>query len=128
MYNNMYPQYGLPMQPTQYAQRFNQYSQPKSYDNLIRVTGIEGARAYQMPPNSTAVLFDGSQDIMYVKTTDGAGFPSIRQFLFTPMQDKPKAQFSSDLYVTRKQFEELKEMIQNGKQPIRKSAKQDSAE
>lgn len=40
---------------------------------LIRVTGMEGAKAYQMPPNSVVPLFDADNDIMYVKSTDGAG-------------------------------------------------------
>lgn len=39
---------------------------------LTRVTGLEGAKAYQMPPNSTVALFDNNDDLMYIKTTDGA--------------------------------------------------------
>ena len=45
---------------------------------LIRVTGMDGAKAYQMPPNSVVPLFDADNDIMYIKSTDGAGFrPSV---------------------------------------------------
>lgn len=40
---------------------------------LIRVTGMDGAKAYQMPPNSVVPLFDADNDIMYVKSTDGDG-------------------------------------------------------
>lgn len=43
------------------AYSFQSYS-----NNLIRVTGLEGARAYQMQPNSTAALFDANEDLMYV--------------------------------------------------------------
>ena len=39
---------------------------------LTRVTGLEGAKAYQMPANSTVALFDNNDDLMYIKTTDGA--------------------------------------------------------
>lgn len=66
-----------------YYQQFNlaqPYSNPAN--QLIRVTGLEGAKAYQMSPNSTVALFDNNEDIMYVKTTDGAGFPTIRTFKF----------------------------------------------
>ena len=45
--------------------------------SLIRVNGIDGAKAYQMPANSTVALFDSNEDVMYVKSTDGAGFRSI---------------------------------------------------
>lgn len=32
-------------------------------------------------------LFDADNDIMYVKSTDGAGFPAIRAFAFRPIED-----------------------------------------
>lgn len=61
-------------------QPFNQYQMNKQ--ELIKVNGIDGARAYQMPPNSTTALFDGNNDLMYIKTTDGAGFGTVRTFRF----------------------------------------------
>lgn len=66
--------YGFPSYP--------QYGPVGQRQELIRVNGLEGARAYQMPPNSVAALFDANQDLMYIKATDGAGFPSIRVFSF----------------------------------------------
>lgn len=110
--------------PGQYMDRLQQAQQPARPMELIRVTGMEGAKAYQMPANSTVALFDGGQDIFYVKTTDGAGFPTIRAFSFAPYE--PAAQPQTE-YVTRAEFEKLKEEIVNGKQPVRKSAKSDAA-
>lgn len=98
------------------AQMQTQPQQPPR-DGLIRVTGMEGARAYQMPPNSAVALFDGGQDIFYVKTTDGAGFPTIRAYAFTPLQDQAAAPAGD--YVTRAEFNALKEMIEHGQQPVR---------
>lgn len=94
-------------------------TQPQPIKGLIRVTGIEGARAYQMPPDSVMPLFDADTDVMYVKTTDGAGFPTIRSFRFTPIEDAPQPEAVD--YVTRKEFEELQEQIKelvNAKQPV----------
>lgn len=68
---------------------------------LIRVTGMDGAKAYQMPPNSVVPLFDADNDIMYVKSTDGAGFPTIRAFAFQPIEN-PTPQ--TQQYVTREEF------------------------
>ena len=94
-----------------------QQTQPQQpRDGLIRVTGMDGARAYQMPPNSAVALFDGGQDVFYVKTTDGAGFPTIRAYSFQPME-QAQAMGASE-YVTRAEFEQLKEMIVHGKQPV----------
>lgn len=91
---------------------------------IIRVTGIDGAKAYQLGPNSTIALFDQNEDIFYVKSTDGAGFPTIKTFAFTPLQP----QSDKDQFVTRKEFEQLKELLLNGKQSIRKQSKQESTE
>lgn len=81
---------------------------------LIRVTGMDGAKAYQMPPNSVVPLFDADNDIMYVKSTDGAGFPTIRAFAFQPVEDKPEP---AQQYVTRDEFDaamkHLREAIDN---------------
>lgn len=101
----------------QMAQRYQTPFQPQE---LIRVTGVDGAKAYQMPPNSVVPLFDNDNDIMYIKSTDGAGFPTIKSFRFIPYettQPRPNTE-----YVTREEFEKLKEMIENGKQLISKTA------
>lgn len=47
---------------------------------------MDGAKAYQMLPNSVVPLFDADNNIMYVKSTDGAGFPTIRAFAFQPVE------------------------------------------
>lgn len=73
---------------------------------LIRVTGMDGAKAYQMPPNSVVPLFDADNDVMYVKSTDGAGFPTIRAFAFQPIEN-PTPQ-------TLEQSSKLGATVQNG--------------
>ena len=95
--------------------------QQEQAQNLIRVNGIDGAKAYQMLANSTVALFDSNEDIMYVKSTDGAGFPSIRTFEFT---EKVNVEGKSpDVeYISREEFEEFKkELMNNGKQSISRS-------
>lgn len=44
-----------------YGQPCPQYQEPRQ--QLVKVTGMEGARAYQMPPNSVAPLFDANEGI-----------------------------------------------------------------
>ena len=89
--------------------------------NLIRVNGIDGAKAYQMNANSTVALFDSNEDIMYIKNTDGAGFPSIRMFKFEEVNEITNNEEKQD-YISRKEFEEFKkELMNNGKQSISRS-------
>lgn len=89
--------------------------------NLIRVNGLDGAKAYQMSANSTVALFDNNEDILYVKTTDGAGFPSVRSFKFVELTQETKQVEKVD-YISREEFEEFKkELMNNGKQSIQRS-------
>jgi hypothetical protein len=93
---------------------------PQTPTTLTRVTGIDGAKAYQMTPNSTVALFDSNEDIMYIKTTDGAGFPTIRTFAFNEVVANNSVPENVD-YVTRDEFNKLKEELLNGKQSISRS-------
>lgn len=122
MFQNPYASL-MPQQNQYYnPQMNNQQIYPQiQTQNLIRVNGIEGAKAYQMSANSIVSLFDANDDIMYIKSTDGAGFPSIRTFSFTEVkeQDKPAQQVD---YISREEFEEFKkELMNNGKQSISRS-------
>ena len=88
MFQNPYA--NLLAQSQYYSQMNNQQIFPQEQtQNLIRVNGIDGAKTYQMPANSTVALFDSNEDIMYIKTTDGAGFPSIRTFNFVENITQP---------------------------------------
>lgn len=85
---------------------YQTYQQPLRQDNnLVRVTGLDGAKAYQMPPNSTVALFDGGEDLMYIKSTDGAGFPTIKTFKFEAVEVQHEAQGE---FISRTEFEKYK--------------------
>lgn len=125
IYGNPYPQ-RYPQQttmPTYYQPTMaaipQQQTQP---EGLIRVTGVEGARAYPVAPNSTVPLFDADRDVLYVKSADAGGFPTIRAFSFSPLQDAPQQQPE---YVTRQEFEELRALITAKKSKVTQEKKED---
>ena len=122
MFQNPYASL-MPQQNQYYNPQMNNqqiYPQVQT-QNLIRVNGIEGAKAYQMSANSIVSLFDANEDIMYIKSTDGAGFPSIRTFSFTEVKEENKPAQKVD-YISREEFEEFKkELMNNGKQSISRS-------
>lgn len=92
---------------------------------LLRVSGINGAKAFQMNPNEVVALFDEGDDILYVKSTDSAGFPTIRRFRFAEEAETPAPAPPPAEYVTRKEFDELKGMVMAyGKQPVSESPAQ----
>lgn len=117
-------------QMQQYQQQFNPYQmrgaqQCNRPGEIIKVNGIPGAQAYQMGPNEAAALFDANEDYFYIKTTDGAGFATLRRFKFTPCQEDEGA--GAPEYITRAEFDELKEVVLNGKQHIRSKQTADTA-
>nr|DAH45762.1 MAG TPA: hypothetical protein [Caudoviricetes sp.] len=53
---------------------------------VTRVSGQNGAQAYALPPNSSALLLDDTAPIVWLKTTDGAGYPTLTPYDIVPHQ------------------------------------------
>lgn len=106
------PSYSQMISP--YQARLDSMQAQQQQQGLIRVTGIEGARAYQMGPNSSVPLFDANDDIFFVKSTDGAGFPTIKAFRFAPVE--ATAMPATNDFITREEFEKFKEAVLNVQQ------------
>lgn len=120
-YQQPYGQYPAPRFPQPMQGYMQQPMQQPMPSNVIRVTGIEGAKTFPVAPNSQVVLFDDNRDVFYFKSTDSGGYPTLQACSFSLLrEDAPPAPD----YVTREEFNQLKELIENGKQPVRKAAKQ----
>lgn len=123
MYGNQF----APFQP--YGMQFQQQMQQRPLminqapRDLIRVTGMDGAKAYQMPANSREALFDDTDDVVIIKITDGAGFPSYKRARLVWEDEQQKALPNAADFVTRQEFDELKELIMRAQQPVRKQRK-----
>ncbi len=74
------------------------------------VQGIEGAKAFQLPPNSNTVLLDSENDgLFYIKICDNIGMCSLRKFRYQEIIDEPQPQ--PNQYITRNELMAiLKEM------------------
>jgi hypothetical protein len=58
-----------------------------SINNIVWVQGIEGARSWQLTPNSTIILLDNEvEGRMYIKVSDNIGMSSLRVFNFVEEQ------------------------------------------
>ena len=88
--------------------------------SLTRVNGLEGAKAFQVMPRETVALFDGNDDIFYIKSADDGGFPTIKAYRFSEIDltgTKP-----TNEYVTKSEFEELRNEVKKyAEQSIQKS-------
>lgn len=65
------------------------YRQAPPVMQVTRVNGEGGARAFSMGPNSSALLLDESGVIVWLVTTDGAGYKSVSPYDITPHQAAP---------------------------------------
>lgn len=118
LYGNPYPMgYRQPTAPAQYSYTpMAPIPQQQTAPGLIQVTGLEGAKAYPMYPNTEVALFDGNRDVFYIKRTDAGGYPTIAAYEFKPLQEA--APQPTPEYVTRQEFEAWKEAMSNGKQSV----------
>ena len=62
---------------------------------VVRVNGENGARAYQLGANSSALLLDESGLMVWLVTSDGAGYKSVTAYDITPHQAAPAPDFGS---------------------------------
>ena len=108
-----YPQINPYMTPT--------YPQPKINNGINWVQGIEGAKAYQLSPNSQTILLDSEQNRMFIKISDNIGMCSLRVFDINeitgnPTQNTVIPQPDMSQYVTKQELAEtLKDYIGGGK-------------
>ena len=53
---------------------------------VTRVNGRNGADAFRMAPNSSILLMDENDPIVWLKQTDGAGYATVTPYTVTPYQ------------------------------------------
>ena len=75
---------------TPYTQ--NTVQQPQQ---VVRVNGQNGAQAYTIGPNSSALLLDESGTLVWLITTDGAGYKTVSAYDITPHQAAPAPDFGA---------------------------------
>lgn len=128
--------YGLPVNyqtPMVYQPQYPQMQQTvsntpitsnQSSTGIIWVQGEAGAKAYPVAPGNSMLLMDSESECFYIKSTDASGVPMpLRSFTYTEVvqtqpQEEPKVDTSQ--YVTRSEFEELKQMLQERRSMSRK--------
>lgn len=59
-------------------------------NQVVRVTGEAGARAYQMMPNSSALLLDETAPLVWLVQTDGAGYKTLSPYTITIYKPEPE--------------------------------------
>ena len=89
--------YGFPAtyQPMYYQQPQQQNQQ----NGIIWVSGEAGAKAYLVAPNNTVQLWDSEAQVIYLKSADASGMPSIKVLDYT-IRDSAKIPSNTPSIVT----------------------------
>lgn len=85
------PLYNPMLNPYMNAARHYQQQQRQE---VVKVNGENGARAYPLGANSSALLLDESGVIVWLVTTDGAGYKSVAPFDISPHEQAAAPDFA----------------------------------
>lgn len=77
----------------QYQQQPQTPVQPPT--QVVRVNGENGARSFQMGANSSALLLDESGLMVWLVTSDGAGYKTVSPYDIVPHKAEPQPDYSS---------------------------------
>lgn len=53
---------------------------------VVRINGQNGAQAYQLAPNSSALLLDVSAPLVWLVQSDGAGYKTCTPYTIAPYE------------------------------------------
>lgn len=118
-FNNPFANVQNNQQPYQQQQPQMQNPQPtmQMQSNIEYVNGIEGAKAFILPPNTQKLLLDSDNPFFYIKTTDLQGKPTVRRFKYIDVDSEqkvePKKEESNINFVSLDQFTQLLDDFNN---------------
>ena len=98
-----------------YANRNNPLVQNQN-NRIVWVNGIEGAKAYQIEPNSNILLLDSDiEGRMYIKTCDNIGMCNLRIFSYQELQPNTQSQqIDTTNFVTKDEMQAaINQALQN---------------
>ena len=118
-YNNGFP---VNYQPYYQAPNYQQNTQQQMQGNgIVWVSGEAAAKSYPVAPNTSVALWDSEANVIYIKSADGSGMPSMKVVDYT-MRDtnarrsemSPQSDFvtKDDLLPIRKDIDALKAKLE----------------
>lgn len=106
-YNGYYPM----------GYQYQGYSQPQQAQQqtsgIIWVQGEAGAKSYLVAPNTTVQLWDSEAQVIYLKSADASGMPSMKIIDYTIRDNNHNniPQTNQNSYVTKDEFDAFKQEV-----------------
>ena len=107
-YQPMFPQYQAPVMQTPQAAQ----GAANSQQGIIWVQGEQAAKSYLVAPNTTVQLWDSEEKVIYLKSADASGMPSMKVLDYTIRGDaNSQAAVPAAEYATKDDLKALEEKI-----------------
>ena len=99
--------YTNPYMPNYFTAQMNTMQQTSNINGINWVQGVEGAKAWQLTPNSNVMLLDSENDgIFYIKTSDNVGMCTLRTFKYEEITNLPnQTQIDLSNYVRKEDLQ-----------------------
>lgn len=125
-YNNPFPVNYQQYYPQQYqapAVANQQNNQQSQNSGIIWVQGEAGAKSYLVAPNQTVQLWDSENQVIYLKSADGSGMPSIKTLDYTirDAQASTEAQKAAEgKYISKDELKSLQDDLESLRHDVEK--------
>ena len=95
-----------------YQQQQQQNVQQATNNNLmVWVQGEAGAKAYALPPNTTLPLWDSEAQVIYIKSVDASGKPTMTILDYVDRNAPDQSDKQSVEFATKEQLDSLNEQF-----------------
>lgn len=120
-YNGFPATYQPMYYPQQYQPQMPQQPAQQNSGGIIWVSGEAGAKAYLVAPNTTVQLWDSEENVIYLKSADASGMPSMKILDYTIRDNSPanspnsalnNRTINSTTYATRAEIEAVTAQIE----------------
>ena len=130
------PQYGQQPQPQPQMQmagtQMSQANQGTS--SIIWVQGEAGAKSYLVAPNNTVQLWDSEDQVIYLKSADASGMPSMKILDYKIREQNPQSGAQNVMatpaqdFVTKEELQALETRIKKQLEKLNAKARREETE
>lgn len=98
-------------------------AQQQSHTGLTWVQGEAGAKSFLVGPNQTVALWDSEAQVIYLKSADASGMPSMKILDYTirDSSNLPPKTPVNDEYATKNEVETIKDSLKHEIDEIKES-------
>ena len=98
-------------QPVYQAPVMQTQPQAQQQSGLIWVQGEQAAKSYLVAPNTTVQLWDSEEKVIYLKSADASGMPSIKILDYTIRGEAEQKNIQAPEYATKDDLSSIESKI-----------------